>query len=256
MTARNRLLNVTATDHVATADVGLPSMGALELAFFRDLEAVCDELIGREEIRAVVFAVGDGQLAPTRSDGGEPPARSSIQDRAARLELECRALDKLAALPQPTIAAIRGDAFGTAFELTLACDFRVGGRSARIGLPDVARGLFPAGGLARLPLIVGDSTAKRLAMLGEILGMSEAREVGLADVVVPDEAVLPRAGELAARLAQGAPTTIRAIKRILAAQRELSHDEALRLIVETALSRDVSEEARRPGERRADAQRA
>ena len=257
MTAPVRLIGISVADHVATVTMGMPPMSALDLAFFKDLSAMCDELAGSDEIHAVVLA-GHGEHWPsTRSDGSELWGRApSHEDRDLHLELECRAFYKLAALPQPTVAAIRGDAFGSGFELALACDFRIAGRSARLGLPEVALGLFPAGGgLARLPMIVGDSTAKRLAILGEVVGAREARELRLVDDVVPDEAVLERSTAFGLRLAEREPAAVRAIKRILAAQRELSHEEALRLIVETALSRDLLDVRARSGEGRADARR-
>jgi enoyl-CoA hydratase len=253
-----RSIGIAVADHVATLTLGVAPVSNLDPPFFRDLGVMCDELAGDDDVHAVVLA-GSGEHWPsTRADAGEAGARTpALEDRGLQLELECRAFYQLAALPHPTVAAIRGDAFGGGFELALACDFRIAGRSARLGLPDVTLGVFPAGGgLARLPMIVGDSTAKRLAILGDVIGAREARELRLVDDVVPDETVLRRATDLARRLADRSPAAARAIKRILAAQRELSHEEALRLILETALSRDVSDGRPRPGERRAESKRA
>ena len=176
MTAPVRLIGISVAEHVATVTMGLPPVSALDLAFFNDLSTMCDELAGSDDIHAVVLA-GHGEHWPSNeSHGSEPWGRApSHEDRDLRLELECRAFYKLAALPQPTVAAIRGDAFGSGFELALACDFRIAGRSVRLGLPEVTLGVVPAGGgLARLPIIVGDSTAKRLAILGEVVGAREA----------------------------------------------------------------------------------
>ncbi len=255
MSAPGRFITLAVVDHVATVVLNNPPLNALDPRVFQDFEAVCDELAGRDDVLAVVVT-GSGERAfsvgtDARNCGGQP---TSIADRGLRLELECRAFDKLAALPQPTVAAIRGYALGGGLELALSCDFRIAGRSAELGLPEVKpRGLPGSGGLIRLPLIVGDPGARRLAMLGEVIPADEARDVGLVDEIVADESVVQRATELASRLAERAPATVRAVKRILGAQRELSQEEALRLIVETELSLSrVQEDA---GERRADARR-
>jgi enoyl-CoA hydratase/carnithine racemase len=256
VTTPKHLITLAVVDHVATVVLNNPPLNVLDPHVFQDFEAVCDELAGRDDVHAVVIT-GSGELAfstgaDTQEFDGQP---TSIEDRGMLLELACRAFDKLATLPQPTVAAIRGLALGGGLELALACDFRIAGRSAELGLPEVKLGVFPAGGgLTRLPLIVGDSGAKRLAMLGELIAADEARELGLVDEIVADESVVPRSRELASRLAERSPAAVRAIKRILGAQRELSHEESLRLIVETELSLSrVQEDA---GERRADARRA
>ena len=256
VTTPRHLITLAVVDHVATVVLNNPPLNALDPHVLQDFEAVCDELAGRDDVHAVVIT-GSGERAfsvgtDARELGGQP---ASIEDRGFRLELECRAFDKLAALPQPTVAAIRGYALGGGLELALSCDFRIAGRSAEVGLPEVKLGGLPAsGGLIRLPLIVGDSGARRLAMLGEVIAADEARALGIVDEIVADESVVQRSTELASRLAERAPATVRAVKRILGAQRELSHEETLRLIVETELSLSrVQEDA---GERRADARRA
>jgi enoyl-CoA hydratase len=245
VTAARRSVTVATVDHVATVVLDNPPLNVLDLCFFRDFEAICDELAARDDVHAVVVT-GSGERAfSAGADAGEHDGEPvSIEDRGRRLELECRAFDKLAALPQPTVAAIRGCALGAGLELALSCDFRIAGRSAELGLPEVELGVLPASvGLTRLPLIAGDSGAKRLAMLGERIAADTAEELGLVDEVVDDESVARRSTELASRLAKRPPATVRAIKRILGAQRELSHEEALRLIVETALSRSLVDRA-------------
>ena len=121
-------------------------------------------------------------MGPARSSS-RPPGRhsrlgadlSALQDGAADavgtwLRWGHRLTDAIAALPQPTLAAINGLATGAGFELALATDLRLLARDARIGLPQVRQGMIPAwGGTQRLARLVGPSVAKELIYTGRLV---------------------------------------------------------------------------------------
>ncbi len=111
--------------------------------------------------------------------------------------------EKLAALPQPTVAAISGYCFGGGFELALACDFRVADRTACFALPEVSLGILPSsGGVTRLVKAVGPARARELVLLGERFGSERALALGLITSEVPEGDALDPACELAGRLAK------------------------------------------------------
>ena len=125
--------------------------------------------------------------------------------------------DAIAALPQPTIAAINGHALGGGCEVALACDFRIAVASAKLGQPESRLGLVPGwGGTQRLAALVGPSQAKRLMFSGEQITADEALRIGLVDEVVPTveelDAALRRWFE---KLSAGSPAAIRRIKHAL-----------------------------------------
>jgi 3-hydroxyacyl-CoA dehydrogenase/enoyl-CoA hydratase/3-hydroxybutyryl-CoA epimerase len=96
--------------------------------------------------------------------------------------------EQLAHLPYPTVAAINGACLGGGTELALACDHRLMSDSpkAKIGLPEVRLGLFPAwGGSTRLPRLVGLPAALDLILTGKQLDARRARKIGLVDEAVP-----------------------------------------------------------------------
>lgn len=128
----------------------------------------------------------------------------------------------------PIIAAVNGFALGGGTELTLACDLAVAGRSAQFGLPEVHRGIMAAGGGAvRLARQLPPKIAAQLLLTGEPIDADEAARLGLVNTVVPDDAVLPAALELAGRITRAAPLAIRATKRTTRAIRERAFaDEA------------------------------
>ncbi len=72
--------------------------------------------------------------------------------------------NSIALLPQPTIAAINGYAFGGGFELVLACDFAIAAEDVKMGLNRITSwGIIPgAGGTQRLPRLIGETKAKEL----------------------------------------------------------------------------------------------
>lgn len=114
-------------------------------------------------------------------------------------------LDALARLPRATVAAITGYALGGGLELALACDFRIAGRDARLGQPEILLGIIPGGGgTQRLARLVGPSRAKDLIFTGRQVEAEEAFSIGLVDKVVDPESVFEEAVAYASSLAAGA----------------------------------------------------
>jgi enoyl-CoA hydratase/carnithine racemase len=119
------------------------------------------------------------------------------------------------ALRVPTVAAVRGLAFGGGFELALACDFLVASETAVFRCVEVTTAMLPiAGALQRLAERVGRARASRFSMLGEPIPGAQAGALGIATHVVPDAQLESEADGLARRLASG-PTRSYAATRTL-----------------------------------------
>ncbi|MBI2831409.1 MAG: enoyl-CoA hydratase/isomerase family protein [Chloroflexi bacterium] len=116
-------------------------------------------------------------------------------------------------LPKPVIAAINGIAAGGGLELALACDIRIAAEHARLGLPEVARGLIPAaGGTQRIPRLIPFGLALEMLMTGDFINAQEAYRVCLVNRVVPADQLLPSALALADKINQNGPLAVRAVK--------------------------------------------
>ena len=88
-------------------------------------------------------------------------------------------------LPSITVAAINGAALGGGMELTLACDFRIAVKSAKIGLPETSLGLIPGwGGITRAVKLVGSTQAKKLFLSALPVSAEKGLTFGLVDEVV------------------------------------------------------------------------
>ena len=123
--------------------------------------------------------------------------------------------DDMMALPKVVIAAMNGDALGGGFELTLACDLRIGQRGDfRYGNPEVRAGVMPgAGGTQRINRLVGLARALDWVLRGRIVPPEVALQLGLVHEVVDDAPT--RALELAEEIAMLPPMSVANAKRAL-----------------------------------------
>ena len=106
--------------------------------------------------------------------------------------------EELAAFPSPVIAAVHGYALGGGTEVALACDIRIAADTAIFGLPEVSVGLIPgAGGVTRLPKLVGAGRARELMFSARRIDAVEADRIGLVELVVPLDTLETSARDLA-----------------------------------------------------------
>jgi enoyl-CoA hydratase/carnithine racemase len=124
------------------------------------------------------------------------------------------AVERLAAHPAVSVAAVDGLALGGGLELAMACSLRVAGSSARLGLPEVKLGLIPgAGGTQRLPHLVGRGRALDIMLTGREVDAEEALRIGLVDRLVPAGTAAAAARELARELCAASSPAQRAVVR-------------------------------------------
>jgi enoyl-CoA hydratase/carnithine racemase len=116
---------------------------------------------------------------------------------------------------KPVIGAAQATALAGGFELLLACDLVVVAQDAKLGLPEVKRGLFAAGGGMYLARRIPLAKALELTMTGDPITPAEALSLGLVNAVVPAASVLDRALEFAERIAANGPLGVQASKRLV-----------------------------------------
>jgi enoyl-CoA hydratase/carnithine racemase len=114
---------------------------------------------------------------------------------------------------KPVVAALKGWALGGGFELALAADIRVAGRSLRAGFPEVTRGWVGGGGASQmLPRLIGYGQAMRLLLTGETVDAEEARALGMVEVVAEDADHEQAARAIARRIAGFSPVATQSVK--------------------------------------------
>ena len=196
-----------------------------------EMEREICELLSARELRdaaCVVFTGGD-RVFSTGADITEfadldPAAIMSYYRQTGDF------VERVADLPQPTIAAISGYCLGGGFELALACDFRIADETAVFGLPEVELGIVPSfGGAYRLTRLLGAARAKELVLLCERIDAAEALRVGAVTEVVGVGEALDRALQHASRLADLPRVAVGVAKRAIDTMAEAPRGAALEL---------------------------
>ena len=221
--------------HVEPRDGGVtvlrldrPPANALSRALLEELAAAARSLATNPP-GAVVITGGDRIFAAgadiTEFGGPEEAAVVGGHFREA--------LDLVAGIPRPVIAAVNGYALGGGCELALACDLRVAADDAAFGQPEILLGIIPGGGATqRLARLVGPSRAKDLIFTGRQVPADEALRMGLVDRVVPAADVLDETLTWAGELARGPSVALAFAKQAiddgldtsLAGGLEIEHD--------------------------------
>ncbi len=182
---------------------------ALTTVMLGEIAGALAGFAGDEEVRAVVLTGGEKVFA----------AGADLREMAEKTVVEVlndpRAghWQAIARFPKPLVAAVNGYALGGGCELAMHADIIIAGKGARFGQPEVNLGIIPgAGGTQRLTQLVGRSLAMKLVLSGEFLSGEEAHRAGLAAELTEDAETIPRAVELAAKIAEKPPLAVRLAK--------------------------------------------
>lgn len=187
-----------------------PPMNLVTMTEREQLRDTFEALDGDAAVRVIVLRA-DGEHF---SSGGDikgfldkSPEHVSMLARNVAAPERCR---------KPVVAAIRGYCFGVAFELSLACDFRLVSESARLALPEQRIGMIPgSGGSARLLHMIGVARTKDMVMRGRHITGAEAKLWGIAVDCVADEALDDALADLVRELRAFSPLAQRTVKDVL-----------------------------------------
>ncbi|HKA15738.1 MAG TPA: enoyl-CoA hydratase-related protein [Myxococcota bacterium] len=135
---------------------------------------------------------------------------------------------ELLAYPKPVIAAVNGAAIGVGVTMILPCDIRIASDRAKFGVPFTKLGILPGlGSTHLLPRIVGLGRAQELVLTSRAIEAPEALAIGLVSRVVPGEALLAAAREIAALVAACDPDALAVAKGALHAGADLAMADAM-----------------------------
>jgi enoyl-CoA hydratase/carnithine racemase len=204
----NTLVVEELTDRVVVTLSREKQRNAIDSDMIGELHEVCALV---EQDPKIVILTGAGEHFAGGADINQLRART--RDDALR-GINRNLFDRIAALPLPTIAAVRGYALGGGAELSYACDIRIASPTAVFGNPEPGLGIMAAAGASyRLPTLVGVSVAKQVLLGGRTLDADAALRSGLVLDVVDEP--LAAAHSLADRIARQAPLALKLTKKIL-----------------------------------------
>ena len=182
---------------------------ALTRQAHRELVSAAAELAERPDISAVVLFGGHEMFS---AGDDVPELRTLNRDEAVTADRVRRdAIDAVAAIPKPTVAAITGYALGSGLSLALAADWRISGDNVKF-----LAGLVPGGGgCQRLARAVGAHHAKELAFSGRFVDAKEALALGLVDELVAPDDVFDAAAAWAGRFVDAPPAALAGAKALI-----------------------------------------
>lgn len=223
----SEFVRLEVTDAVATIRLDRPKMNAINLAVQAELRAVAAEVTERDDIKAVVIWGGERIFAAGNdiSEMSDLTYADMVKNAGPLQE----AVNAIARIPKPVVAAINGYALGGGCELALAADIRIAADDATLGQPEILLGIIPgAGGTQRLSRLVGPSKAKDLIFTGRFVKADEALAIGLVNRVVPAADVYAEAVAWASQFSAAASIALRAAKEAI--------DKGLESDLETGLA--------------------
>jgi E-phenylitaconyl-CoA hydratase len=225
------------TGQVALLTLDRPdALNALDVASLRLLRQHLQRYQDDAQLRALVitgqgeraFCTGADLKGTSASPATYPEAMFGSKAAAGDQGLYIRLMDLTDLnLWKPVIAAVNGHCLGGGLELALQCDIRIASEQATFGLPEVCVGSIPAvAGVYRLIKATGSSHALQMALTGERITAAHALAIGLVSELLPRERLLPRALEIAHRIAGNGPLAVQAVKKLARQAAHLSEADA------------------------------
>jgi enoyl-CoA hydratase len=242
-------LKVEVAQRIATVTLNRPdARNAVTAAMHHEIEQIWLDLAEDQDVNVILltgagdaFSAGGDVLSRVRPI--KPKGRGG---RRIFMSDGRRVIENLLDVEQPIVAAINGDALGFAANVALLCDVTVASETAKLADTHVALGAVAGdGGAVIWPLLIGPNRAKEFLMLGDTITGADAARIGLVNYAVPAAQVLPKARELAQRLADGATWAIRwsklAVNKWLKQQANLIMDAGLAYEAVSLMAKDHQE---------------
>jgi enoyl-CoA hydratase/carnithine racemase len=190
---------------------------AMTPEMYEEFGAACDTVAGDKALRVVLLRGAGGKAFVAGSDIAQFLDFANAEDGIAYERKMDSYLQRLAAIPVPTVAVIEGGAIGGGLNIAAACDLRIATVGSRFGVP-IARTLgncLSMRNYARLVAGFGESLAKRMLFLGELLSAEEAQQAGFLTQVVENTELTAALDDLVERLLANAPLTLSVSKAAL-----------------------------------------
>jgi enoyl-CoA hydratase/carnithine racemase len=208
-------IEVNRAGNVAEITMNRPeARNALGRVLVGEFRGALAELAATRDVRALI--VRGSRDCNAFCAGADLVERTTMtrEERLAHFEGIAALCEELAAFPVPVIAAVHGYAMGGGAEVAIACDIRIAAEEAVFALPEVSVGLIPgAGGITRLPKLVGAGRAREMLFTARRVDASEAERIGLVELVVPSAGLDDAVRSMAETIASHAPLAVRAVKK-------------------------------------------
>ncbi|KKB34825.1 enoyl-CoA hydratase [Bacillus thermotolerans] len=230
---------------VAEMVIQRPPANALSSSLITDIEQALNQLEQDREIRVVLLR-GEGKFFSAGADIKEFTTVKTGEEFSKLAVRGQQVFERIESFSKPIIAAIHGAALGGGLELAMSCHIRLVSERAKLGLPELSLGLVPGfAGSQRLPRYVGTAKAAELLLTSEPLTGEEAVRWGLANHAYPEEELFSKARELADKIAEKSPVSMKAAIELLGFAKSAEYykgaDREAQLFGEVFESQDAKE---------------
>jgi len=210
MAYENVLLEIE--EGVALLKVNRPTaLNSLNQAVILDLIAAFSDLDADDSVQAIVLT-GEGKAFVAGADIKEMLPMSPAEVRKFSTTGHTL-MDSMGKVGKPIIAAVNGFALGGGMELAMACDFIFASDKAKFGQPEINLGIIPGfGGTQRLSRLIGKARAKELIFTGAVIGVQEAKELGIVNKIFSAEELIAEAKKVAKTIASKGALSLRLAK--------------------------------------------
>jgi crotonobetainyl-CoA hydratase len=218
---------------VLEVTIDRPKANAIDAATSRIMGEVFASFRDDPELRvAILTAAGEKFFCPgwdlkAAADGEPPDADYGVGGFGG--------LQELPGLNKPVICAVNGIAFGGGFEIMISCDIILAAEHATFALPEINSGTVADAATIKLPRRIPYHVAMEMLFTGRRFDATEAKQWGLVNEIVPADALMTRARELAEMLADGPPLVFAAIKEIARETAHLPVQQAFDLVTRRRL---------------------
>ncbi|MBN8208534.1 enoyl-CoA hydratase [Bacillus sp. NTK071] len=220
-------IRLTNENKVAHVTLNRPPANAVASDVLKELSEVLSNIEEDPETKVVLIS-GEGKFFSAGADIKEFTTVSSEEGFAELGGFGQQLFDKMEAFPKPIVAAIHGAALGGGLELAMACHIRLVTEKAKLGLPELQLGLVPGfAGTQRLPALVGKAKATEMLLTSEPITGNEAVALGLANQVYSEEDLLPKAKELAEKIAMKSAVAVNYALKLLTYSKSEQFDEGV-----------------------------
>ena len=190
------------------------------------LVAAFDTMEADTEIRAVILTGAGDRAFSAGQDFNE--GKTFNPDRAEEWMGEWERLyDRMRSLSKPIVAALNGVAAGSAFQVALLCDIRVGHPGVRMGQPEINTGIASVTGPWIMRELIGLARTIDLTLTGRMMDAEECHRIGLINRLVPQDSVMQEALAIAELLAGKPPTAMRLNRQRLREMTEVGFRDCL-----------------------------
>ncbi len=216
------------TNGVATITINRPPYNVLDIKTTREMnEALSDALDDRQVKVVAITAAGNKAFSAGVDVRDHSPDK--MDEMLAGFDGLCY---RLITSEKPTVAVVRGVALGGGCEVAIACDMIVAADKAQFGQPEIKVGVYPSVAVALFPRLVSGKKSLELLLTGDNVSAEEARQLGLVNVVVPEEQLDEAAAKFLGRLSDKSLAVLTCTKKAYLRALDLPLKQALDTVEE------------------------